>query len=324
MIRLMLSIRALFVIAAAILTMGAPSAQPYPSKPIRIIVPYAAGGVADNSSRLFARALEQELKQTIIIDNRAGGGGRIGAEVVSHAPADGYTLLLTTNGTHTYLPAMEKVPPYDSIKDFTPLSLVASYGFLMVVNPALPVHSIQEFIAYGKSHPGKLNFASSGPGGGPHFAGEVFKTMAGIEMTHIPYKGTGPGLQAVAAGDADLIFAADANALIDAGRLRLLGTTSGVRDPRYPNAPAIAEAGLAGYDLGSWIGFYGPPGLPDAIAGTLTQAIAKAITNPELRSSYAQLGLVPRGTTAQELVRIMGEEITSLRAVVERIGGIKP
>ena len=319
----------LMVVAMAILSglgilSSSVQAQTYPNKPIHIIVPYAAGGVADNSSRLFAKALEQELKQSIVIDNRSGGGGRIGAEAVLHMPADGYNLLLTTNGTQTYMPVMEDSLSYNPIKDFTPLSLITSYGFLMVVNPSLPVKSVTEFIGYAKKNPGKLNYASSGPGSGPHFAGEVFKSMAGIDMTHVAYKGTGPGLIAVAAGEVDLIFAADANALIDSGMVRLLGTTSGTRDPRYPNSPTIAEAGLKGYDLISWIGFYGPRGLPEDVQHTLNAAVQRAMQNPELRKSLSQMGLVPVGSTPQELVSMMQTETDKLRAIAASIpGGIK-
>lgn len=319
-------LRTLFrvTVASLMLCIGPVQAQNYPTKPIRVIVPYAPGGVADNSSRLFAKALEQELKQPIVIDNRPGGGGRIGADAVTRLPADGYHLLLTTNGTHTYMPVMEKTLSYDPVKDFTPLSLVTSYGFLMVTHPSVPVKNVEEFIAYAKKNPGKLNFASSGPGGGPHFAGEVLKSMAGIEMTHVPYKGTGPGLQAVVAGEADLIFAADANAFIDAGRLRLLGTTSGTRDPRYPSVPTLAEGGLKDYDLGSWIGFFGPRGLPEDVQRTLTAAVQRAIQNPELRKSLAQMGLVPVGSSPQQLVSVIRDEIKKLSAVAEKVpGGIK-
>jgi tripartite-type tricarboxylate transporter receptor subunit TctC len=306
------------------ITLSAVQAQTYPNKPIHIIVPYAAGGVADNSSRLFAKALEQELQQSIVIENRPGGGGRIGAEAVVRMPADGYSLLLTTNGTQTYMPVMEDSLSYNPIKDFTPLSLIASYGFLMVVNPSLPVKNVTEFINYAKKNPGKLNFASSGPGSGPHFAGEVFKSMAGIDMTHIAYKGTGPGLIAVSAKEVDLIFAADANALIDSGMVRLLGTTSGTRDPRYPNSPTIAEAGLKGYDLISWIGFYGPRDLPEDVQRTLNTAVQKAIRNPNLRKSLTQMGLVPVGSTPQELVKMMLNETDKLRTIAASIpGGIK-
>ena len=314
----------LVVLSSFCFTPSLVQAQTYPNKPIRIIVPYAPGGVADNSSRLFAKALEQELKQSIVIDNRPGGGGRIGADAVVRMPADGYNLLLTTNGTQTYMPVMEASLSYNPIKDFTPLSLITSYGFLMVVNPSLPVKNVAEFINYAKKNPGKLNFASSGPGSGPHFAGEVFKSMAGIEMTHVAYKGTGPGLIAVAAKEVDLIFAADANALIDSGLVRLLGTTSATRDPRYPNSPTIAEAGLKGYDLISWIGFYGPRDLPEDVQRTLNNAVQKAIQNPELRKSLTQMGLVPVGSTPQELVKMMLNETDKLRSIAASIpGGIK-
>jgi len=170
------------------LSASAALAQTYPTKPIRVIVPYAAGGFSDQSSRVIAEALAQELKQQFVIENRAGGGGRIGVDALSKMAPDGYSLLLTTNGTHTYMAVTEKSLSYDPIKDFTPISLIGSYGLLMVVNPAVPARTVGELIAYAKSNPGKLNYASSGPGSGLHFAGEVFKSMAGIDMVHVPYK----------------------------------------------------------------------------------------------------------------------------------------
>ena len=207
-------------------------AQGYPNKPIKAIVPYAAGGFSDQTSRIIAEALSRTLKQPIVIENRPGGGGRIGSDAVSKMNPDGYQLLLTTNGTHTYMAVTEKSLSYDPITDFTPISLIGTYGLLMVVNPAVPATTVKEFISYAKSNPGKLNYASSGPGSGLHFAGEVFKSMAGIDMMHVPYKGSGPGMQDVLAGACQVIFAGEAKPLVDAGRLRLLGTTSAMRDPR--------------------------------------------------------------------------------------------
>lgn len=296
------------------------SAQSYPEKPIRVVVPYAAGGVADGTSRLFAQVLEKELGQPIVIENKPGGGGRIGAQAVSRMAPDGYTLLMTTNGTHTFMAATEENLPYDPLTDFTPISLLASYGFLMVTNPStVPAKTVPEFIEYAKQNPAKLNYASSGPGSGPHFSGEVFKAMTGIEMTHVPYKGTGPGILAVVAGEVDLIFAADANTFIDSGRLNLLGTTSGKRDPRYPDAPTLDESGLKGYDIISWVGFFGPPGLDPAVQDRLSKAVKNAIKDEQLLAQLAQRGLVPVGNTPDELTELMKTETAKLREVADTV-----
>lgn len=296
------------------------SAQSYPEKPIRVVVPYAAGGVADGTSRLFAQVLEKELGQPIVIENKPGGGGRIGAQAVSRMAPDGYTLLMTTNGTHTFMAATEENLPYDPLTDFTPISLLASYGFLMVTNPStVPAKTVPEFIEYAKQNPAKLNYASSGPGSGPHFSGEVFKAMTGIEMTHVPYKGTGPGILAVVAGEVDLIFAADANTFIDSGRLNLLGTTSGKRDPRYPDAPTLDESGLKGYDIISWVGFFGPPGLDPAVQDRLSKAVKNAIKDEQLLAQLAQRGLVPVGNTPDELTELMKAETAKLREVADTV-----
>ena len=299
-------------------------AQNYPDKPIRVIVPYAAGGFSDQSSRVIAEALSRELQQPLVIENRAGGGGRIGVDAVSKMEPTGYTLLLTTNGTHTYMAVTEKSLSYDPIKSFTPISVVGSYGLLMVTNPNLPVTTVREFIAYAKAHPGKLNYASSGPGSGLHFAGEVFKSMAGIDMTHVPYKGSGPGMMDVLAGSCDVIFAGEAKPFIDAGKLRLLGTTSAVRDPRYPDSPTISEAGLQGYDLTYWVGLFAPAGLPSDIQRRLNAAVKKILTLPDVRKRFAELGMVPVGSTPEALVELIRTETARLQAVVDNIpGGIQ-
>jgi tripartite-type tricarboxylate transporter receptor subunit TctC len=312
--------------AATVLAAGASAAHAdgYPNKPIRVIVPYAVGGFSDQSSRIIAEALSQALKQPLVIENRPGGGGRIGVEAVTRMTPDGYQLLLTTNGTHTYMAVTEKSLSYDPIKDFTPVSLIGTYGLLMVTHPSLPARTVGEFIAYAKKNPGKINYASSGPGSGLHFAGEVFKSMAGIDMVHIPYKGSGPGMQDVMAGTCQVIFAGEAKPLIDAGKLRLLGTTSAVRDPRYPNMPTIAEAGLTGYDLTYWVGLFGPRGLPTEVQARLNAAVKTVLTDPNVRKRLSDMGMVVVGSTPEYLLQQIRTETEKLRAIAAGIpGGIE-
>lgn len=308
-------------IAAAVLIAGSSAAysQGYPNKPIRVIVPYAAGGMADQSSRIIAEALSRELMQPVVIENRGGGGGRIGADAVTKMPPDGYSLLLTTNGTHTYMAVTEKSLSYDPVKDFTPVSLIGSYGLLMVINPAIPARTVGEFIAYAKNNAGKLNYASSGPGSGIHFAGEVFKKMAGIEMVHVPYKGSGPALADVLAGSCQVTFVGEAKPHIDAGKVRLLGTTSVARDPRFPNTPTIGEGGLSGYDLTYWMGLFGPRGLPADVLARLNAAVTKAMTDEAVRKRFLDMGLVPVGSTPEYLAQQMRTETDKLRAIAASI-----
>jgi len=291
----------------------------YPSRPIQIVVPYAAGGITDQSSRIISEALARALKQPVVIENRPGGGGRIGANAVARMEPDGYRLLLTTNGTHTYMAVTEESLPYDPLEDFTPISLLASYGFLMVANPAVPANNVKELIDYAKKNPGKLSYASSGPGGGPHFAGEVFKYMADIDMLHVPYKGTGPGLLAVAAGHTDIVFAGEAKPFIDSEKVKFLGTTSASRDPRYPEKPTIGESGLEGYDLTSWIGLYGPRVLPEEIQKKLSEAVSYAMQDPAVRERLSTLGLVPVGNSPEELVDHIKAETAKLRTVADNV-----
>jgi len=249
--RLMITLGAVFVAFSS-------SAQTYPQRPIKAIVPYAAGGFSDQASRIIVEAMSRNLGQNIIIENRAGGGGRIGSEYISKASPDGYQLLLTTNGTHTYMAVVEKALSYDPITDFTPISLIGKYGLLMVVNPSVPAKTLPEFLTYARESKVQINYATSGIGSGLHFAGELFNAMGKVQMTHVPYKGSGPGMQDVLAGVCQVIFDGAAKPQIDAGKVRLLGTTSAVRDPRYPDVPTLSEGGLTGYDLTYWVGLFAP------------------------------------------------------------------
>lgn len=315
-------------VAALLVAMGWAAAGPiaqaqatFPNRPIKMIVPYAAGGFSDQASRIIAESMSKTLGQPVIIDIRTGGGGRIGAEAVTKLPADGHDLLMTTNGTHTYMAVTEKNLSYDPINDFTPISMVGSYGLLMVVNNALPVTNLQEFIQYARQNPGKLNYASSGMGSGLHFAGEVFKSMGKLEMTHVPYRGSGPGMQDVIGGQCQVIFDGGAKPFIDGGKVRLLGTTSARRDPRYPNAPAIGETALPGYDLTYWLGLFGPKGMPREVQMKLNAAVRTAVADPLVQSRLSAMGLHLVGGSPEELVREIRTETDKLRAIAASIPG---
>jgi len=296
-------------------------AQSYPSRPIKMIVPYAAGGFTDQVSRVLAESMSKTLGQPIVIDSRAGGGGRIGAEAVTKMPPEGYDLSMTTNGTHTFMAVTEKNLSYDPVTDFTPISLVGSYGLLMVVNPSLPVKTLPEFIKYAKDNPGKLNYATSGMGSGLHFAGELFKSMAKVDMTHVPYKGSGPGMQDVISGICQVIFDGGAKPFVDSGKVRLLGTTSAKRDPRYPQMPTLGEGGLPGYDLTYWVGLFGPKGMAKDVQMKLNSAIKVAVADPQVQAKLSAMGLVLVASSPEDLVKEIKTETDKLRAIAASIPG---
>ena len=300
---------------------GSLQAQSYPQRPIKAIVPYAAGGFADQSSRIIAEAMSRNLGQPIVIENRGGGGGRIGSEAVSKMTPDGYTLLMTTNGTKTYMAVVEKALSYDPVQDFTPISIVGKYGLLMVVNPSVPARNLGEFLAYVRANPGKVNYASSGMGSGLHFAGELFNAMGKVNMVHVPYKGSGPGMQDVLAGVCQVIFDGAAKPHIDAGKVRFLGTTSSVRDPRFPDVPTLAEAGLPGYDLTYWVGLFGPKGMPADILMRLNVSVRTALADPEVQRRLNGLGLSLVGSSPEQVVQEIRTETEKLRQIAASIPG---
>lgn len=313
-------VRSVLMSVVLAVSAGTAFADAYPGKPIRLIVPYAAGGTTDQAARAIAKALSDDLKQPVIVENRGGGGGRIGADAVAKMPADGYNLLLTTNGTHTYMAVTEKSLSYDPIKDFTPISQVASYGLLMVVHPSVPAKNLAEFVAYAKQNPGKLSYASSGPGSGLHFAGEMFKAMAGVQMTHVPYRGSGPGLQDVVSNVCQVIFSGEAKPHVEAGKVRLLGTTMAVRDSRFPDVPTIAEGGLTGYDVTAWLGLFGPPGLPANVRSRLSAAVKNSLADEALKTQFASMGMVPLGSSPERLAEQIRTETARLKAVAASSG----
>lgn len=298
----------------ALATAGA-AAQTYPAKPIRAVVPYAAGGFSDAVGRVMGERLARELGQPILIESRPGGGGRIGAELVARAAPDGYTLLFTTNGTHTFMAVTEENLSYDPIRDFTPISLVGTYGLLMVVHPELPARTLPEFIEFAKRNPTKLNYGTSGLGSGIHFAGELLKTMAGIQMTHVPYRGSGPALQDTVAGIVQVTFDGAAKGMVDAGKVRLLGTTMSRRDPRFPQTPTMGEA-LPGYDLTYWVAVYAPPGLPVPLQQRLNTAFNTMLADPAVKTRLADMGVITVGGSPDVLVSTTRTDIDLLRKIV--------
>ncbi len=305
-----------FAIAIAIAASPfASHAQSYPSKPIRVVVPYAAGGFSDISARLVGAALSRVLGQQLVIDPKPGGGGRIGADMIAKAQPDGYQILFTTSGTHTYMQITEKALSYDPVKDFTPIALIGNYGLLTVINPAVPARTITEFIAYAKKNPGKLNYASSGLGSGIHFAGELLKDLAGINLVHVPYKGSGPALQDVIAGAIQITFDGAAKPFIDAGKVRFLGTTSAQRDPRFPDTPTLQEAGVTGYDLTYWLALFAPAGLAVDVQAKLNSAANTALADEKFRGQLAEMGIVPMGGSPDVLAPLIRTETAKLRKI---------
>ncbi|MEO8347027.1 MAG: tripartite tricarboxylate transporter substrate binding protein [Betaproteobacteria bacterium] len=297
-------------------------AQAYPSKPIRIVVPFPAGGTTDVLARAVAQKLNESLGQPAVVDNRPGAGGNIGAELVAKSAPDGYTLLMGTVGTHAINPSLYPRMPYDHVRDFAPVILVAGVPNVLVINPGLPVNSVQELIAYAKANPGKLNFASSGNGTSIHLSGELFRTMAGVQMTHVPYKGSAPALQDLVGGQVQLMFdnLPSSLALIKAGKLKALAVTSLARAAALPDVPTLAESGLPGFEASSWFGLLAPAGTPPAAIATLNADVAKWLASPDARERLLAQGAIAAGGTPEDFARHIAAETAKWQKVVKESG----
>ena len=297
-------------------------AQSFPSRPIRIVVPFPAGGTTDVLARAAAQKLTETLGQPAVVDNRPGAGGNIGAELVAKSAPDGYTLLMGTVGTHAINPGLYPKLPYDHVKDFAPVILVAGVPNVLVINPALPVNSVQELIAYAKANPGKLNFASSGNGTSIHLSAELFKTMAGVQMTHVPYKGSAPALQDLVGGQVQLMFdnLPSSLALIKGGKLKALAVTSGARAAALPDVPTLAESGLPGFEASSWFGLLAPTGTPSSVIAKLNGEIAKWLATPEAKEKLLAQGANAAGGTAEEFAQFIAAETAKWQKVVKESG----
>ena len=294
----------------------------YPTKPIRIVVPFPAGGTADILARAAAQRLAETLGQPAVVDNRPGAGGNIGAELVAKAPPDGYTLLMGTVGTHAINASLYSKMPYDHVRDFAPIILVAGVPNVLVVHPSVPAGSVKELIAYAKANPGKLNFASSGSGTSIHLAGELFKTMAGVQMAHVPYKGSAPAVTDLLGGQVQLMFDNLPSALphIKAGKLKALAVTSATRAAALPDVPTVAESGLAGFDATSWFGLLAPAGTPEPIIARLNSEVAKWLATAEAKEKMAGLGANTAGHSTDEFVRHIAAETSKWAKVVKESG----
>ena len=307
------------VLALLLLCSGAALAQPWPSKPVRIVVPYAPGGVTDSSARLVAPKIQEALGQPVIVENRTGAGGAIGTDHVAKAAPDGYTLLMGSAAPQTLLQFIQRTG-YDGLRDFAPVTLVNTFPIVLMVHPSVPAQNVRELIALAKAQPGTLNFA--GAGGLTQFSGEIFKYMAGVDMVYIPYKGGAPAAAAAAAGDAQVTFAnySDALAHMKSGRLRPLGMTSARRFPQSPDVPTIAEAGLPGYQVDSWNGLLAPAGTPADILERVAAAVRQGYNDANTRRRLEEMGTEPMGNTPAEFRTFVQAEIKKWGDFVKQSG----
>lgn len=299
--------------------------QTYPTKPIRFVVPWPAGGVADITTRLVGRKLGENMGQLFVVDNRAGATGIIGCELVARAAPDGYTLLMGTTTTHATNPVMYKKLPYDSIKDFAPISLVADAPFVLLVHPSLPVRSVKELIAFAKARPGQLTYGSSGAGGSSHLGFELFNQMAGIRAVHVPYKGLAPATIDLLAGNITMSWESTAAATpyIRDKRLRALGIGSAKRSTLMPDIPTISESGLQGFELGSWSAMFAPAATPPDVVRRLQREVVVAITDRGMREQLAALGAEPVGSTPEELAAVLKHDVVKW-AKIARQANLQP
>ena len=320
----------LTLLAAGLAGLSVPMAwgqTPWPAKPVRIIVPFPPGGTTDILARAIAPELSKALGQSFVVENRAGAGGNLGADMVAKSPGDGYTLLMGTVGTHGINRALYDKLPYDPVKDFTPVTLVAAVPNVMVINAdkarAMGINNVQDFIRLAKSQPGKLNMASSGNGTSIHLAGELFKSMTGTFMVHFPYRGSSPALLDLIAGNMDVMFdnLPSSMAHIRSGKLKALAVTSNQRSSALPEVPTIEEAGqLKGYEASSWFGLLAPAGTSADIVNRIQKEVARALNDAGIKEKLQAQGAIPSGNTPQEFTRLIDAEHTKWAQVVKASG----
>ena len=310
----------LLVLAAAL--PGAASAQAqYPNKPVRLIVPFPPGGGTDTLARIYGQKLAEVFGQQVIIDNRPGAGTNIGAEIAAKAPPDGYTLLMG-NIAHAINVTLYGKLAYDFVKDFTPVTLLASTPNILVVHPSVPVKSVKELIALAKARPGQLDYASAGSGSSSHLAAELFGIMAGVKMTHVPYKGGGPAVIALVGGQVSVGFATTPSVIthVKAGKMRGLGVTTARRSPSTPELPTISEAGVPGYEAGTWYGLLAPAGTPNEIVARLHAESVKLLKLPDVKDRLDATGFESIGNTPEQFAAYIRSEIEKWGKVVKASG----
>ena len=307
-------------IAVALALAPASRAQDYPNKVITLVVPVPPGGAADFIARTLGQKLQEAVGQPVVISNRGGASGTIASDNVAKAQPDGYTLLLNSITTHGIGPHLYTSLPYDSVKDFAPVMLLAKLPLVMTINAERPMKSVPEVVAFAKANPGKLSFASSGNGGAPHLSGELFKIVAGIEMLHVPYRGSGPAVVDVAAGRIDIMFDAIPSLLpmIQADKLRPLAAASTERNPILPNVPTFDELGIKGMDVSLWYGLVGPAALPQPIVQKLNAELSKILKMPDVQQAFARQGAIAAGGSPQEFTSFMRDESSRWGEVVRK------
>jgi len=310
------------VTAVLLCLAGLAQAQPYPVKPIHFIVPFPPGGGNDTVARAIAQQLGPDLGQPVVIDNRPGAGGSVGAELAAKSPPDGYTLFLAGVGSHAVNPNLHARLAYDPVRDFTPITLVATAPSVLVVNPAVPARTVAEFTAYARANPGKLNYASNGNGSAAQLAAAMYESMANVRMVHVPYKGIAPALTDLLSGEVQLMFGTVVALVphIQAGKLRALAVTSRQRSALLPEVPSLAESGLPDYEAGSWYGVMAPAGTPREIVERLHGAIARALKQPDVAQRLAAEGAIVIGSTPAEFGAHIKAELARVGNVVRGAG----
>ncbi|MGB8339428.1 MAG: tripartite tricarboxylate transporter substrate binding protein [Burkholderiales bacterium] len=314
-------ILALFLTAVSILFALPAGAQTYPDRPVRIIVPFAPGGPADVYARVLGQKLQEALGQTFIVDNRPGGGAIIGTEAAAKSPADGYTLLMMSN-THTVNESLFRNKPYQLMRDFMPVAPVNYSDLVLVVHPSVPADSLKELLALAKAKPNALTYASSGPGTPYHMAGELFKAMAGVEIVHVPYKGSGGARTDVLGGHVQLMFDAVTTMapLVRSGKLKALGTTGTTRTSVMPDVPTVAMSGVPGYEATIWLGVMAPASTPKVIVDRLNAEINKIISNAEISDNWNKQGAVPMNMTPDQFDKYLRDDIEKWAKIVKISG----
>jgi tripartite-type tricarboxylate transporter receptor subunit TctC len=302
------------------LVLGAAFAQGYPTRPVRVIVPWPPGQATDISARIVAQKLQEQLGQPFVMENKPGAGGSIGTDAVAKSPGDGYTLLAASSGPISIMPNLQKIP-YDPLKDLAPVSLICTNAFALVTNPNFPASNAQEFVALLRANPDKYAFSSSGTGATAHLMVELFNSMAGIKARHVPYKGSAPALTDVINGQIDytLETVASVSAHVKSGRLKVLGVSFARGSSGLPDVPPLAQAaGIPGYDIGAWIGYAAAPGTPREILAKLSAEIRKAVESPDLRERFVALGFEPAANSPEEMAVFLKNEQQRYGDIIRR------
>ena len=307
----------LALIASPMLALAQPNAIAYPTKPIRLVVPFPAGGATDIFARTLSQKLAEKIGATVVVENKPGAGGTLGSDLVAKSPPDGYTLLLATSSTHSIGPNLNPKMPYDSVKDFTPIGQVGNAPSIMLVPNSSPAKTIQEWIEFAKKNPGRLNYASSGNGTIVQLTAELFKSQAGLFVVHIPYKGTALAMPDLISGKVDVLFDSLPTGLphVRDGRLRALGVTSAQRTSMAPGLPAIAEV-LPGYESTTWFGLFGPPGVRPEIVSRVNAAALQALADAEVKDKLIRLGIEPIGTSPAQFTSMLASESAKWKKII--------